>query len=134
MDQTIRETDDTAQLTIKGRPEMVRDARAFTRANLRRLGCCSSSVDDGELIVSELVTNAIKVAPDQEIRISISPEEEHVTISVHDPVDDLPRRRRAGLNDESGRGIPIVEECAQRYGAVKVSDGKIVWAMVEKHS
>jgi anti-sigma regulatory factor (Ser/Thr protein kinase) len=134
MDQTIIEMDNTARLTIKGRPEMVRNARAFARASLRRLGCSPSSIDDGELIISELVTNAIKAAHDQEIKISIFPIREYVTICVYDPVDDLPRRRRARSHDESGRGIPIVSRCARRYGAFRVTDGKIVWAMVERHS
>jgi anti-sigma regulatory factor (Ser/Thr protein kinase) len=134
MDQTIIEMSNTARMTITGRPEMVRHARAFARASLKDLGCGPSSIDDGELIVSELVTNAIKAAPGQEIKVSIFPVRDHVTICVYDPVDTLPRRRRTGTHDESGRGIPIVEECAHRYGAFKVAGGKIVWAMTARNS
>ncbi|MCO5971807.1 ATP-binding protein [Actinoallomurus soli] len=134
MDQTITEMGDTARLRIEGRPEMVRHARAFARASLRRLGCSPNAVDDGELIVSELVTNAIKAAPDREIRISVFPKREYVTIQVYDPVDDLPRQRQPGLHAESGRGIPIVSQCAHRYGAFRVAGGKVVWATVERHS
>ncbi|GAA0372445.1 ATP-binding protein [Actinoallomurus spadix] len=134
MDQTIIEMGDTAILRIKGRPERVRAARAFARASLRRFGCDPDAVDDGELIVSELVTNAIRVAPDREIRILIFPIREYVTIQVYDPVDALPHQRHAGVHDESGRGIPIVSRCARRYGAFRVADGKIVWAMVRRHA
>jgi anti-sigma regulatory factor (Ser/Thr protein kinase) len=134
MDQTIIEMGNAARLTISGRPEMVRNARAFARAILKRLGCSPNSIDDGELITSELATNAIKAAPGREIKIAIFPIREYVTICVYDPAGTLPRQKRAGSHDESGRGIPIVKQCALRYGALKVAGGKIVWAMLGRYS
>ncbi|MEV0401199.1 ATP-binding protein [Actinoallomurus sp. NPDC050550] len=134
MGQMNIEMENAERLTIKGRPEMARNARAFARASLGRLGCSPNAIDDGELIICELVTNAIKAAPGQEIKISIFPLRKYVVMCVYDPGDGLPRQKQAGSHDVSGRGIPIVKQCARRYGAFEVVGGKIVWAMVGRQA
>ncbi len=39
----------------------------------------------------------------------------------------LPRLRHAGRDEESGRGLEVVSQIAQRWGARRTPRGKIVW-------
>ncbi|GAA4629988.1 hypothetical protein GCM10023196_053560 [Actinoallomurus vinaceus] len=135
MGQTVTEPIGADTLTINAVPEQASKARAFARATLRRYGCSPNSIDNGELIVSELTTNAINAAPGQKIEISLFPVGELIAIYVYDPTDDLPKQKTVGPGDETGRGIPIVKYCSRRSGVFKsVSGGKVVWAMMERYS
>jgi serine phosphatase RsbU (regulator of sigma subunit) len=50
-----------------------------------------------------------------------------VWAEVFDPDLRLPRIRTAGVNDEGGRGLYLVEQLATRWGSRPTSDGKAVW-------
>ena len=39
----------------------------------------------------------------------------------------LPRLRQASDDDESGRGLQVVSQLAQRWGARRTATGKVVW-------
>jgi anti-sigma regulatory factor (Ser/Thr protein kinase) len=135
MGQMTTEPENVHTLTIAGDPKEAKRARAFARMCMNGLGCSPDAIDDGELIVSELVTNAINAAPGERIDISIFPVEDLVAIHVHDPVDERPRQRHTGPDDERGRGIPIVKGCSRRYGTFPgAAGGKVVWAMVRRSS
>ncbi|MEC3997855.1 ATP-binding protein [Actinacidiphila sp. DG2A-62] len=91
-------------------------------------------VDDAELVVSELVTNAIAHAHPPVGRLIATRFErlaDGVRIEVHDAGGSKPRPRRASTEEESGRGLELVD--ALTGGAWGVSDrdgpGKLVWAV-----
>ncbi|MEV0398769.1 ATP-binding protein [Actinoallomurus sp. NPDC050550] len=135
MGQSTTELDAVRTLTIEGHPIEAKRARTFARECLKGLGCSPDTIDDGELIVSELATNSIIAAPGKKIEISIFPIKDLVAIYVYDPVDDLPQPKRLSLIGEKGRGIPIVKKCARRYGIFRsLSGGKVVWVMVRRFS
>jgi serine phosphatase RsbU (regulator of sigma subunit) len=99
-------------------------ARALLRDPLRRW-----KLDDllptTELLVSELVTNAIQNAEgDVTLRLILA---RTLVCEVLDSSAALPRRRRADRDDEHGRGLQVVSQLAQRWGARWTRDGKIVW-------
>ena len=79
-----------------------------------------------ELIVSELVTNAIRYgAPPIQLRLIC-----HDTLicEVSDGSSTAPHMRRARVFDEGGRGLLLVAQVAQRWGSRQTPNGKTIWA------
>jgi hypothetical protein len=48
-------------------------------------------------------------------------------IHVWDVSDDMPVRQDAGPDQESGRGLMLVESLSQDWGAYRTANGKVVW-------
>jgi signal transduction histidine kinase len=84
-------------------------------------------VDDAELIVSELVTNAID-ADCGGAQLTVTVEAGVVRIEVEDDASGLPQPADAGSNDERGRGLAIVAALSTRWGYERLGRGKRVWA------
>ncbi|SOD91173.1 SpoIIE family protein phosphatase [Streptomyces sp. Ag109_G2-15] len=82
-----------------------------------------------ELIVSELVTNAIRYA-DSPIRLRLL-RDARLTCEVADASSTAPRLRHARSTDEGGRGLFLVAQLALRWGARYTAEGKIIWAEQE---
>jgi len=82
-----------------------------------------------ELIVSELVTNAIRYA-EPPIRLRLL-RDSRLTCEVADGSSTAPRLRHARSMDEGGRGLFLVAQLAHRWGARYTADGKIIWAEQE---
>ncbi|WP_330278978.1 SpoIIE family protein phosphatase [Streptomyces sp. NBC_00056] len=79
-----------------------------------------------ELIVSELVTNAIRYAePPIHLRLL---RDARLTCEVADGSSTAPRLRHARSTDEGGRGLFLVAQLAHRWGARYTAGGKIIWA------
>jgi hypothetical protein len=84
-------------------------------------------------ITNELVTNAVAAsADDQEITLrSFLGDDGRPVIEVWDAADEEPVLRQAGQDDESGRGLMLVDALAERWGTnAVVGGGKVVWAVV----
>ncbi|MFF7468853.1 SpoIIE family protein phosphatase [Streptomyces sp. NPDC008092] len=82
-----------------------------------------------ELIVSELVTNAIRYA-EPPIRLRLL-RDAWLTVEVADASSTAPRLRHARSTDEGGRGLFLVAQLAHRWGARYTGEGKIIWAEQE---
>ncbi|MGW5129184.1 SpoIIE family protein phosphatase [Streptomyces sp. NPDC004069] len=78
-----------------------------------------------ELIVSELVTNAIRHARGP-IKLRLI-HESTLICEVSDGGHTSPHLRRAGSTDEGGRGLFLVAQLAQRWGTRYTSSGKTIW-------
>jgi anti-sigma regulatory factor (Ser/Thr protein kinase) len=101
-----------------------REARALVREPLERWKL-KDLVPTTELLVSELVTNAIRYAEgDVTLRLVLA---RTLVCEVVDRSGALPRHRRADGDDEHGRGLQVVSQLAQRWGARCTPEGKIVW-------
>ena len=90
-------------------------------------------LDTASLLVSELVTNAVRHAGSS-VRITIAVEGSRVKTSVWDQnLAPLPAPRPLGSTDviedlaEGGRGLYLVQEMADNWGADTTADGKCVW-------
>lgn len=85
-------------------------------------------LDDALLVVSELVTNAVKHG-DGEITLRLWPGPDLVRIEVTDESPRYPEPVESDLDDEAGRGLQIVGALASSWGATPASTswGKTVW-------
>ena len=85
----------------------------------------ASMVPTTQLLVSELVTNAIRYTHGPvTLRLLL---ERTLTCEIADSSAALPRMRYAARDDESGRGLQIVSQLSLRWGARRTAGGKIVW-------
>jgi serine phosphatase RsbU (regulator of sigma subunit)/anti-sigma regulatory factor (Ser/Thr protein kinase) len=99
-------------------------ARTLIRRPLKRWGL-AELIPSAELLVSELVTNAVRYAQGQiGLRLVL---EGALAIEVLDDSAALPRLRHPHDDDERGRGLQVVSQIAQRWGARRAVSGKIVW-------
>ncbi|MEF9908283.1 SpoIIE family protein phosphatase [Streptomyces sp. P9-A2] len=80
-----------------------------------------------ELVVSELVTNAIRygAAP---IRLRLICDASTLICEVSDASHTAPHLRRAKTWDEGGRGLLLVAQLTQRWGSRHTAEGKTIWA------
>jgi serine phosphatase RsbU (regulator of sigma subunit) len=78
-----------------------------------------------QLLVSELVTNAIRYTPGPVTLRLI--QEGSLVCEVLDSSPALPRLRSAAGDDEGGRGLQVVSQLSHRWGARRVAGGKVVW-------
>lgn len=103
------------------------DARAFVGHHLRR-HALGYLIDDIELVVSELVTNAVLHARTS-LLVVITANPGCVKLTVHDGSGSLPVWRTAEPSDTGGRGMSIVDACSTEWGTVCDIEGhKSVWA------
>ncbi|MYS33864.1 anti-sigma regulatory factor (Ser/Thr protein kinase) [Streptomyces sp. KhCrAH-43] len=119
--------------TLPRRPESAAVARRLTEAAL----CCwglGELADDGALIVSELVANAVRHARRESVRVLVERiSQRKVRVAVTDFSRGLPVECQAGDGDESGRGLLLVAALASDWGTDTRRWGKVVWADLEGH-
>ncbi|MFF4506710.1 SpoIIE family protein phosphatase [Streptomyces sp. NPDC001401] len=80
-----------------------------------------------ELILSELVTNAIRYGSDP-IRLRLLYDRDSLICEVADGSSTSPHLRRAATTDEGGRGLFLVAHYARRWGTRYTSRGKVIWS------
>ncbi|MFF9086270.1 SpoIIE family protein phosphatase [Streptomyces sp. NPDC014991] len=80
-----------------------------------------------ELVVSELVTNAIRYGS-HPIRLRLIHDATTLICEVSDTSHTAPHLRRAKILDEGGRGLLLVAQLTQRWGSRHTTDGKTIWA------
>ncbi|GAA2240814.1 hypothetical protein GCM10010232_29800 [Streptomyces amakusaensis] len=105
-------------------PRSVGRARELARALLASWEL-SALVDTVELLVSELVTNALRYG-EGEIRLRLLLDRTLVC-EVWDAGLVQPRRRRARDTDEGGRGLQLVDLMSAAWGSRRTPRGKTVW-------
>ncbi len=114
--------------TFPCEPETARRARLLVSAALNTWGI-GRLTEAGTLIVSELVSNAIRHTPSRLIRVSVRRvTDDLVRIGVTDKSHIPPKRNAAGDGDETGRGLVLVDALSRRWGCDEMRWGKTVWA------
>jgi serine phosphatase RsbU (regulator of sigma subunit)/PAS domain-containing protein/anti-sigma regulatory factor (Ser/Thr protein kinase) len=106
-------------------PAAVADVRSSVTRRLAEWGLDELAFTT-ELILSELVTNAIRYggAP---IRVRVL-RERALICEVFDSSSTAPHLRYAGMTDEGGRGLFLVAQLAERWGTRYLPTGKVIWA------
>ncbi|MES4905407.1 MULTISPECIES: SpoIIE family protein phosphatase [unclassified Streptomyces] len=106
-------------------PAVVAQARKNATDQLMAWGL-DEAVFTAELVVSELVTNAIRHAQGP-IQLRLI-HDRSLICEVSDGSDTAPHLRRARVFDEGGRGLLLVARLARRWGARYGPTGKTIWA------
>jgi anti-sigma regulatory factor (Ser/Thr protein kinase) len=114
----------------------VPSARLHARMVLREWGL-TALADSAELVVSELVTNAVRATraagTGEPVCLSLLADDTSVLVVVSDSIPDRPRPRRGGPNDEHGRGLKVVENLCDWWDWKPARGGKLVRALVAAH-
>lgn len=110
--------------TLPREPRSVGRAREYARSQLLAWDL-EPLVDTAELLVSELVTNALRYG-EGEIRLRLLLDRTMVC-EVWDAGLVQPRRRRARDTDEGGRGLQLVGLLSAAWGSRRTPHGKTVW-------
>ncbi|MEU5047695.1 ATP-binding SpoIIE family protein phosphatase, partial [Streptomyces griseorubiginosus] len=121
----VLDADHVATWDFPSDPAIVSDARNYARDKLAIWGLEDAAFTT-ELVVSELVTNAIRYGkPPIQLRMI-----HHTTLTceVGDASSTAPHLRRARTFDEGGRGLLLVAQLASRWGTRHTRGGKVIWA------
>lgn len=110
--------------TLPREPRSVGRARELARSQLMAWDL-DDLVDTTELLVSELVTNALRYG-EGEIRLRLL-RDRTLVCEVWDAGLVQPRRRRARDTDEGGRGLQLVGLLSAAWGSRRTPRGKTVW-------
>ncbi|WP_162688773.1 MULTISPECIES: ATP-binding protein [unclassified Streptomyces] len=128
----------TARFDLPATASQVAPARHRVRQQLDTWGqpLDEATTTTVELIVSELVTNAIVHAQGSRIGLALQiasrPGRRRLRVEVSDGGHHLPGRARPATDDvESGRGLALVEALSVRSGAIPEAHGKTCWAEVD---
>ncbi|MFG2366871.1 SpoIIE family protein phosphatase [Streptomyces mirabilis] len=110
-------------------PAAVAGARSRVSQQLKTWGL--EDLDfPAELVVSELVTNAIRYGrPPIQLRLI---HDRALLCEVSDASTTTPHQRRARTYDEGGRGLLLVAQLTERWGTRHARHGKTVWAEVNE--
>ncbi|WP_374118080.1 SpoIIE family protein phosphatase [Streptomyces sp. RKAG337] len=115
---------DVAYWYLEPQPQTAGRARRLARQALRRWDL-EHLIEPTELLVSEIVTNAVRYA-ERPITLRLL-RTDVLRCEVGDDAPLLPQMRHAQPQDEGGRGLYLVSRMAQRWGATRLSAGKVVW-------
>ncbi|MCY0945654.1 ATP-binding protein [Streptomyces antarcticus] len=85
-------------------------------------------VDDARLIVSELVTNAIRHTRTGRIGVSVTRHPDRVRIVVTDTSRTTPAPPNPDPDAEAGRGLQLIDQLSTGWGSERLTTGKRVWA------
>lgn len=123
-------------------------ATPCARLHARNIACewgLGDLADTIELVVSELVTNAVRASLDHDgrprysadtglacVHLRLSTDGLAALVEVWDENARLPEPAEPGLADESGRGLMLVDAMAERWGweLPPSGRGKVVWALM----
>ncbi|OXY90305.1 hypothetical protein BEK98_35500 [Streptomyces diastatochromogenes] len=106
-------------------PAAVAEARKEAVRQMEAWGL-TDAVFVTELVVSELVTNAIRYGePPIQLRLI---NDSSLICEVSDASNTAPHLRRARTYDEGGRGLLLVARLSERWGTRQTTRGKTIWA------
>jgi anti-sigma regulatory factor (Ser/Thr protein kinase) len=109
-------------------------ARQRLTADLSAAGVFGQAVGDAALVVSELLSNAIKHAwplPGEKLQVTWIMEPGSVKVAVSDGGGPRrPRPVRPAMSSLGGRGLGIVEHLSRNWGVRNDNVGQTVWAVL----
>jgi hypothetical protein len=133
-----------SHIELRALPASPRSARLVTKSVLHGW-CLGGLAETAELLVSEIVTNAVRASTPIEhrpretgraarppmLRLWLTSDGRSVLIQVWDSDHHHPVRADPGPDAEAGRGLVLVETLSTQWGwyALDEQGGKIVWAV-----
>ena len=109
--------------------DSIAGARRWLTAFLDGAGSRSEPIEDAVLVVSELVTNALRHGSEgRRIDLAVTPKAEFLCVQVTDDWPGLaPRPRALETEDDGGFGLFFVEQLTRRWGVTRETRRTRVW-------
>ncbi|MFE0510394.1 ATP-binding protein [Streptomyces sp. NPDC058964] len=121
---------------LAAHPGSPAQARRLTRARLTGWSVCADTCDTAELVMSELVTNAIVHTASSRVVCELHDHDDTVRIAVRDegcaPGEPHPSPQRP--EEEHGRGLLLVDALCRAWGAQESGPGLLVWAELPRQT
>jgi PAS domain S-box-containing protein len=118
--------EDVADWTLPADPSVVATARRLAGRQLAAWDLDDTSFST-ELVISELVTNAIRHG-EGPIRLRLIRDEDRLLTEVTDASSASPHPRHARDTDEGGRGLFLVTRLSSRWGVRHSRRDKTIWS------
>jgi anti-sigma regulatory factor (Ser/Thr protein kinase) len=130
-----REVSATTVVLLPHTPSSVGQARHRLGADLRAHGVAEPAICDATLVVSELMSNAVRHArplPGEQIRVAWALSDRTLELAVSDGGGPTRPRteRRPSVSALGGRGLGIVDYLSRRWGVRSDDLGTTVWAVL----
>ncbi len=122
----LLDPEQVAEWDVPADPAAVPRIRAEATRRLEAWGVGEAAFTT-ELILSELVTNAIRYGASP-ISLRLLRDRDSLICEVADGTSTSPHLRRAATTDEGGRGLFLVAQMSRRWGTRYTDRGKIIWA------
>ncbi len=122
-----------AQLSVPVDPGSASVARAWVRRQLRSAYASPGAVvDDAELVITELITNALRARP-QRLMVELEAHLGFIRVAAMDDAAGHPKPRAAEDTDSTGRGLTIIAALTTCWGMESNpgTTGKTVWARLD---
>ena len=117
------------RISLLSRPESAQEARHWLTALLKGWGN-EEARHNATLLLSELVTNAVRHARGGMILVAVTLSRSHLLAQVHDDSSNTPVRRAAG--EAGGWGLGLLDDLSTQWGVDQnAQDGKIVWFEID---
>jgi anti-sigma regulatory factor (Ser/Thr protein kinase) len=133
-EQAYEEVGPSAAVLLPYTPSSVAEARHRLVSDLAAAGIYETVVGDAALVVTELLSNAIRHAaplPGAQVRVSWTTDHGAVRVAVSDAGDGpLPRVTEPAPGAPGGRGLGIVESLSVRWGVQRDNGETTVWAQL----
>ena len=113
------------EVTLPPARESARAARRLLREALTE-AAREEWLDDAELALSEVVTNAMLHAH-SDIEVAVDVTQDELCVEVRDYDRALPVQRHYGDEAVTGRGMALVAAITRAHGVRQLADGKVVW-------
>ena len=121
----------TASVSLGASTSSAAAARHFARSTLDDAGWESEAAERVELLVSEVVTNAVLHARSGPV-VTIDLTTDVVRITVEDDSPMPPMVRASAPDSAGGRGMILVDLLSSDWGTSPSDGGKLVWFVVER--
>lgn len=122
---------DVVNLTLNGGP----GAAGHARDALRKLPLdVDEPVQENmRLLVTELVTNSVRHAQADDVRLMVRAAPHTVRVEVADRGPGFkPQKRAKGASPEGGWGLYLVERLADRWGVISLNGATQVWCELDR--
>jgi anti-sigma regulatory factor (Ser/Thr protein kinase) len=114
-----------SRLELRPEPGSPRQARSFVRSALEEWGIDQPVIEDAELLVTEVVTNAV-IHARTNITLEVSLQPEKLRFEVSDLDDRHVTRRQPTEREATGRGMFLVDSLATDWDVLYGETGKTV--------
>ena len=128
--RAVSDVEASERMRFPAELQSARAARQFVGTVLEDWGCADLE-DSIQLLVSELVTNAV-IHAHSDVEVALHLRSDRVRVEVVDAAAEYVHRRDAGDEEQSGRGMAMTEALASAWGIDTLVAGKSVWFEIER--